>query len=51
MIEVGCGQGDSNCTVVLAAVVGSDGSVTTIDSANLDYGVEYVFSMPNTQPG
>ncbi|KAI0330688.1 S-adenosyl-L-methionine-dependent methyltransferase [Cubamyces sp. BRFM 1775] len=36
VLEIGCGQGD--CTLVLAAAVGENGSVTAIDPASLDYG-------------
>ena len=36
VLEIGCGQGD--CTAVLAAAVGEEGSVTAIDPASLDYG-------------
>ncbi|KAI0338388.1 S-adenosyl-L-methionine-dependent methyltransferase [Trametopsis cervina] len=36
VLEIGCGQGD--CTVALAAAVGSAGHVTAVDPASLDYG-------------
>ena len=36
VLEIGCGQGD--CTLVLAAAVGDEGSVTAVDPASLDYG-------------
>lgn len=36
ILEIGCGQGD--CTVALAVAAGSNGHVTAIDPAPLDYG-------------
>ncbi|KAM3512381.1 hypothetical protein MY11210_003947 [Beauveria gryllotalpidicola] len=36
LLDIGCGQGES--TVALAAVVGDGGSVTAIDTAQMDYG-------------
>ncbi|KIP07881.1 hypothetical protein PHLGIDRAFT_29844 [Phlebiopsis gigantea 11061_1 CR5-6] len=39
VLELGCGQGD--CTAVLAEAVGSEGHVTAVDPASLDYGSPY----------
>ncbi|OAA43931.1 SAM-dependent methyltransferase [Beauveria brongniartii RCEF 3172] len=36
LLDIGCGQGESS--VALAAVVGDGGSVTAIDTAQMDYG-------------
>ncbi|KAH7906515.1 S-adenosyl-L-methionine-dependent methyltransferase [Hygrophoropsis aurantiaca] len=39
VLEIGCGQGD--CTAVIAAAVGEEGSVVAVDPAPLDYGSPY----------
>ncbi|KAF1927514.1 uncharacterized protein M421DRAFT_169181 [Didymella exigua CBS 183.55] len=39
VLELGCGQGD--CTTVLAAAVGEQGTVVALDPADLDYGSPY----------
>lgn len=45
VLELGCGQGD--CTTVLAAAVGEQGSVVAVDPAGLDYGaLPFAFPLP-----
>jgi SAM-dependent methyltransferase len=47
VLEIGCGQGD--CTLAIAAAVGSEGHVTALDPARLDYGKTSIYRLRTLQ--